>query len=134
MATARSGAAGAVRIDGLRRLRRDFKALVGDLADFKAANAKALAVVVPAAAARAPRRTGRLAASVRGNRAANRATVLAGGATLPYVGPIHWGWPARKIEAQPFAADAAADTQPTWLPAYEADVQAAINRIAGNRY
>lgn len=134
MATTRSGTAGAVRIDGLRRLRRDFKALIGDLSDFKAANAKALAVIVPAASARAPRRSGRLAASIRGNRAANRATVLAGGASLPYAGPIHWGWPARHIEAQPFAADAAADTQPTWLPAYEADVQTAITRIAGNRY
>ena len=129
-----SGAAGAVRIDGLRRLRRDLKQMVGDLSDLKSANAKVLAVVVPAAAARAPRRTGRLAASIRGNRAANRATVLAGGATLPYVGPIHWGWPARHIDPQPFAADAAEQTQPAWLPAYETDIDAAIAKVAGNRY
>ena len=58
----------------------------------------------------------------------------AGGASLPYAGPIHWGWPARRIEAQPFIADAAQATEPIWIPAYEADVQAAVDLVNGNTY
>jgi hypothetical protein len=26
--------------------------------------------------------------------------------TVPYAGPIHYGWPARNIESQPFLLDA----------------------------
>lgn len=50
--------------------------------------------------------SGRLAASLRASRAKNRAVVRAGGARVPYAGPIHYGWPARNIEPQPFLADA----------------------------
>ncbi len=132
--TSGRAAGGGIRVDGLRRLRRDLKRVVGKLDDLKLANAKALAVVVPAAQARAPRRTGALAGSLRGNKSASRATVSAGGARLPYAGPIHWGWPARQIEAQPFIADAAVATEPAWLPAYEADVQAAVDLVNGNTY
>jgi hypothetical protein len=55
--------------------------------------------------------------------------VSAGGARLPYAGPIHWGWPSRGIAAQPFIAATAQDTQPTWLGYYEADVDKIVDAI-----
>lgn len=123
-----------LRVDGARRLRRDLRQVAGDLEDLKVANAAAAATVAAAAAARAPHRTGRLAGSVRGNRAASRATVAAGGAAVPYAGPIHWGWPAHGIEARPFIADAAVATEPTWLPMYVADIDRATDRVRGRTY
>lgn len=130
-----SGSA-SVRIDGLRRLRRDLRQLEGGLADLKDANARAGQVVVQAATAKAPRRpgSGRLAGSGRASRAAGRVSVLWGGARVPYAGPIHWGWPARGIEAQPFVAEAAQETEPKWLPAYLADIDAALAPMYGRTY
>ena len=61
-----------------------------------------------------PRRTGALAGTLRIGRNARGPTIALGtGARgkVPYAGPIHFGWPKRGIEPQPFlyaAADARA--------------------------
>ena len=67
-----------------------------------------------------PRRSGRLAASIRTFKAQRAAQVGAGRASVPYAGPIHWGWPNRRIvfgqltaapspiKSQPFLTDALA--------------------------
>lgn len=116
-----------VRVEGLPQLRRTFRKLEADTADLKDANAAAAAMVASAASARAPRRTGALASSTRGNRALSRATVSAGGAALPYAGPIHWGWPSRGIAGQPFIVDAAQATEAAWLPVYQAGLEKAVD-------
>lgn len=120
-----------VEVDGLRALRARLRRMGDDLADLKAANAAAAGLVAAAAAARAPRRSGRLAGSLRGNRALGRATISAGGARLPYAGPIHYGWPAHGIAAQPFISDAATATESQWLPLYAAAVDQAVDKVAG---
>lgn len=120
-----------VTVDGLPQLRRALRQLVGDADDLKEANTAAAAIVAAAASSRAPRRSGRLAGSVRGNRAVGRATVSAGGSSVLYAGPIHWGWPAHHIEPQPFVVDAAQVTEPVWLPAYERDLAKAVDRVGG---
>lgn len=117
-----------MRVEGLPQVRRALRNIQGNVDDLKDANAAVAALVAHAAAPRAPRRTGRLASSVRGNRSAGRATVSAGGATLPYAGPIHWGWPSRHIDGQPFIVDTALATEPVWLPMYERNVQDAVDK------
>lgn len=49
-----------------------------------------------------PERSGRLAKTIRGNKAKAKAVVTAGRATVPYAGPINYGWPAHGIEASGF--------------------------------
>lgn len=120
-----------VRVEGLRELRRELRQAGDDLSDLKDANAKVARLVADKAAALAPRRSGALAASVRGNRAAGKAQVAAGGARVPYAGPIHWGWPARGIEARPFVSDAAQQTEAQWLDIYTHDVQRVLDRVRG---
>lgn len=118
-----------VTVEGLPELRRALRRFQGDVADLKAANTQVAATVAAAGATLAPRRTGRLSGSVRGNRAAGRATV-----TVPrvrYAAPIHYGWPARNIEGQPFLIDAAQQTESVWLPAYERAVQTAADKVGG---
>jgi hypothetical protein len=127
-------AAGAIRVDGLRRLRRDLKAAGESTEDLKEANAAVAALVATAAAVRAPQRTGRLASSGRGNRAVGRATVTFGGAAVPYAGPVHWGWPAHGIEPHTFIPDAAQATEPVWLELYVQGVNRALEPIAGTTY
>lgn len=123
-----------VQVDGLRPLRKALHELDGDLDDMKAAHAVAIGVVVPAAAARARRLTGAMAGSIRGNRSSSRATILAGGARVPYPGVQEYGWPARQIEPHPFVTAAAHETEATWLPAYEAEIQKAVDKVTGRTY
>lgn len=129
--TIKSGSGGEVRIEGLNTLTRTMKRAGEDLADLKDANARAGAIVASAASAMAPRRSGRLAASVRASRAVGRARVMAGRASVPYGPPIHFGWPARHIAANPFVSQAARDTEPIWLAAYLADVEKALDGVRG---
>jgi hypothetical protein len=120
-----------VRVEGARELRRTLKRAGDDLADLKAANAKAGQTVAQWAAVKAPRRTGALGASVRAGKAVGRAQIMAGNAAVPYAGVIHWGWPARRITAQPFIVEAAQATQPAWEAAYLDDMQRVVDRVKG---
>jgi len=108
----------AVRVEGLAQFVRAMKAAEVDVDDLKDANQAAGAIVLNAAQARAPRRTGALAGSGRANRAVRKAVIRFGSARVPYAGPIHWGWPRRHIRPQPFALDAAQASEPVWLGIY----------------
>jgi hypothetical protein len=127
-------AAAQLQVEGLRRLRRDLRAFGESTEDLKSANAAVASLVARAAAPRAPRATGRLAGSGRGNRAVGRATVSFGGATVPYAGPIHWGWPARGIPEHAFIPEAAQATEAQWVALYTADVERALQPLYGRTY
>jgi len=130
VATVQAGA-GRTRIEvvGGRQLRASLKRCGEDLDDLTAAHARAASTVV--ARQHAPRRTGALAATVRGSGTKTRAVVRAGYARVPYAGPIHWGWPDRGIPPQPWLVEAAVDSQPAWLPTYLAAVKAAVDKVKG---
>ena len=125
------GAAPVVRVDGARELRRTLKAAGDDLADLTKVNATVSRYVALRGAAMAPRRSGALAGSVRGNAAKTSAIARAGGARVPYANVIHWGWPAHHIAAQPFLVDAAHTTEPTWTRYYLAEVERILGTIHG---
>lgn len=120
-----------VRIEGARELRRTLKRAGISIEDLKDANAAAGSIVVAAGRTTAPRRSGRLAGSIRASRAAASATIRAGGASTPYAGPIHWGWPAHGITAQPWLSQAATATEQQWLAAYEQGVEKVLSTIKG---
>lgn len=120
-----------VKVEGARELRATMKKAGDDLADLKAANAAAAGIVAPAAAGRAPVRTGRLAATVRPAGTKTAAIVRAGRAAVPYAGPIEFGWPGHNIEAQPFITTAAHDTEPEWTEVYWTAINRIINRVRG---
>jgi hypothetical protein len=101
-----------VRITGHREVRRaigrvseemDRKSARGEL---KALNLEAATLVKRSADGLVPVRSGRLKASVRAAASQKTARVRAGFQRVPYAGPIHFGWPARRISPQPFLYDA----------------------------
>jgi hypothetical protein len=120
-----------VRVEGASRLRATLRAAGGDLGDLKDANARAASMVAQWAAVTAPRRTGALGASVRAARQVGRARVVAGSTSVPYAGPINYGWPARNVKPQPFINNAAVQTQPAWLPVYLDDIQKVCDTVKG---
>lgn len=131
---ARSSRRASVEVPGLRRLTRDLRQLGDDLGDLKDAAQRAGMIVVTAAASRAPRSTGRLAGSGRAARAAGRVSVMYGSASVPYAGPIHYGWPDRGIDPQPFVTDAAQATESQWLDVYTEAIDNAVDEVAGKTY
>jgi HK97 gp10 family phage protein len=120
-----------VHIEGLAQLVRTLKRAGVDISDLKDAHRAAGDIVAREAEARAPRRSGALAHSIRAARQQGRARVQAGTSRVPYAGPIHWGWPARHIGAQPFVAEAAQATEPRWTAQYRADLEAALAKVKG---
>jgi hypothetical protein len=83
--------------------------------DLTPANTDAARLIESAASARAPRRTGRLAASGRASGTADAAVV---NYAVPYSGPIHNGWPAHNIRPNPFVNEAALAVQDQVLGVY----------------
>ena len=124
-----TGPALGVEVVGSRDLRRRLKAAGDDLADMKAAHDNAAGIVSRRAKLYAPKRSGKLANSVRPAGTKTRAAVRVGKKRVPYAGVIHYGWQKRNIAANPFMTDALEDTRKQWLPAYAAALDKITNRI-----
>lgn len=120
-----------IKVEGGARLRRTLRQAGSDLQDLAAAHSATAALVANAGRARAPKVSGRLAGTIRPSGTKTKAVVRAGFARVPYAGPIHWGWPARNITAQPFLSDAATSTEPAWQNIYLQAVDRAISKVEG---
>ena len=98
---------GAQQIEGLKEVNAALRSMSKDTRDdMKATHKKAAAIVIAGAKRFVPVRTGRLAASIRDGSTQRMGRVRVGSASVPYAGPIHFGWPARSIKPQPFIYDA----------------------------
>lgn len=95
-----------IKATGVKELRRELRKMGDDLEDLKALNLDVATLVSDRAKDIVPRRTGNLADTIRpaGTKTAGR--VRAGFKRVPYAGPVHFGWPARRIQPQPFLYDA----------------------------
>jgi len=122
-----------IQVRGAKELRKSLKAAGEDLGDLKDVNQAVGNMVASTARGLAPSRSGALAGSIRAARLAGGVTIRAGSGSIPYAGPIHWGWPARNIQAQPFLTDAAQQTEAQWVAAYEDGVNQILDRIEGDR-
>lgn len=91
-----------VRIEGLTRVTRALLELGLEVDDLKDAFSSIADEGAQYAAQFAPKRTGRLASDIRGNRARSKAVITAGRASVPYAGPINYGWARHGIEPSGF--------------------------------
>jgi hypothetical protein len=101
------GRGGKIEIDGLKETQRALREMDNELRfEMKATHLKAAQVVVDGAIRFVPFKTGALAKSIRAAATMTSGKVRVGSASVPYAGPIHFGWPARRIKPQPFIYDA----------------------------
>lgn len=114
------------RVQGLSQVVRALQQMGAEVDDLKAAFSKIAERGAEAAAAAAPRKSGRLASDIRGNRAKSKAVVTAGRASVPYAGPINYGWPSRGIEPAGFMQKADQQMQPIAVQMLEDEIN---NRI-----
>lgn len=100
------------RVEGLRELTRNLEQLGADVEDLKDAFGAIATEGAERAAFHAPKVSGTLAATIRGNRAKSKAVVTAGRARVPYAPAINYGYPAHNIEPSRFMQKADQDLRP----------------------
>ena len=119
---------GGIRIDGLSHVVRALLSMGLEVDDLKDAFAPIAAEGARIAAREAPKLTGTLAGDVRGNRARSSAHVAAGRASVPYAGPINYGWAKHNIKASGFMQKADQEWQPYSLRRLEQEINSQIRR------
>lgn len=93
---------GSVRVEGLNKTLKAMQQYGAEIDDMKDVMASIARRGADLAGRYAPKLTGRLSGTVRGNRAKSKATVIAGRARVPYAGAQNYGWPKRNIKASLF--------------------------------
>lgn len=102
-----------VKVTGDKEVMGQFKALGFKTRDLERAFHQIAGEVARDAERTAPKVSGRLAGDVRPSSAKTKASVMVGRASVPYAGPINYGWRRRNIEPTLFmnkAADSKADS------------------------
>lgn len=120
-----------VQVYGLNNLKRTMKQAGVDVKELSKINREAATLVANASKLPAPKRSGRLAASIRAGATQKAGVVRAGRKSLPYANPIHWGWFRRGIRAQPWLSNTAQATESGWRPLYEQHIDDVIDQVKG---
>lgn len=122
----------ALYVVGQKRFVQTMRKAGADMKELKEVNQRAADIAKPEAVARAPRgKTGKLAGSIRVGATQKAGIIRAGRKTVPYAGPINYGWPARHIKPRTFVNDAVAGTEAQWAKEYEQFVKKTMNQIKG---
>lgn len=115
-------------VTGLRETVKALEQLGAEVADLKEVMGTIATYGAEIAERFAPRgRTGRLKSSIRGNKAKGKAVITAGRATVPYAGPINYGWPRRGIKPDRFMQDADHELGPRAIALYEEGINDLIH-------
>lgn len=99
----------AIKVEGLKELQREIRRIEDTelKKKLRESNKAAAQLVADEAQSTVPRRSGRLAKTIKAKGGQRDGTVKAGtGARVPYAAPIHFGWRARNISPQPFLYEA----------------------------
>lgn len=115
-------------MEGLSKTVRALQGLGLEVDDLKAAFSTIATEAADAITDKVPRRTGRLAASIRGNKAKSKAVVRAGRAAVPYAGAINYGWPKRGIAPSLYMQRGEQEYTPKAVNRLEEEIESAIRR------
>ena len=135
-----------IGVQGLRNFAKVVKSLDDKtlLDELKDANQRAGEIVADEARRRAPRRSGKLAGSIKSARTQSGVAVSVGRKSIPYARPIHFGWATRPnrakgwrggpIRPNPFLYDAVDARQEQVVATFAAQLErvaAKVERLAG---
>jgi len=118
----------AITIQGIKEVTDSLNNLEKDLKSNIELNKELSTTLSQKASALAPRLTGALASSVKGNPSAEKAQILAGSAAVPYAGVQEYGWPEKNINAQPYLRPAVHNNMGYIIEKYNDSIQKAIKQ------
>lgn len=128
-------AKGSIKVEGLREAQRALSALGADSSEFKEMNLGAAEKLIKEALPLVPRRSGKLAATLKAGKTAGYAVARAGLASVPYANPIHWGWTYdtknfiyKNIKARPFFSRALGYSYVEIIKNYDHQLQKLIDK------
>lgn len=116
-----------VKVEGLRQSIRSLERLGVEAQDLKDAFHKAGNIVVTEARALAPKRTGKLAGTIKASKTKNKSIIRTG--NLVYAPIQHYGWPAHGIEPKPYMTDAVAHKQDEVVRLIDVELQQLVNKL-----
>lgn len=116
------------KVEGLNKTLTALQRLGVEAQDLKDAMSEIAAEGARLASGFAPQRSGRLANTVRGNKAKAKAIVIAGRARVPYAGAINYGWPKRGVKPALFMQKADAALAPRAVAMLESGLDRAIGK------
>jgi hypothetical protein len=117
-----------VEVQGLTTLRATLKIAARRIDDMSSPAGETAAFLGSRGRVDAPRRTGRLSASVRGANEGGDAVVSS---ALPYANRTHWGYARYRQAAQPWLVEGRDNTEGTWLRNYEDHVDKSLDMVRG---
>jgi hypothetical protein len=120
--------ASGVRVENLNKTVRALQSFGVEVLDLKEVFSGIADEGARLASSFAPKRSGRLAQTIRGNKAKNKAVVAAGKARVKYAGAINYGWPARNIKPQLFMQKADAKLGPLAVDMLDAGLTEAARK------
>lgn len=118
-----------IEVEGGPQLQRAFKKLGDRADDLKGLHGDIGEMVADTAESLVPVESGELQESISSSSRKTGATVLAGRRSVPYAGPIHFGWRARNIEPQPFLYDALDDRRDDIVRRYNDGIDDLVRRF-----
>jgi len=116
-------------VKGDKELVRALDHMERDVQDLTDTNLRAARIVAQDAQKRSPKRSGKLARSVRVRAKETSGSVVFGGRLVPYAGPIHNGWPKHNIKANPFLTEALAARAGQVAEEYERRIGDLVERV-----
>lgn len=117
-----------ITVQGLDQAKAAIKNLADSLEKNLTLNKELSDTLAQKASAMAPRLTGALASSVKGNPSEEKAQILAGSVAVPYAGVQEYGWPSKNITAQPYLRPAVNDNMNYIIAKYEDSIKQNIKK------
>ncbi len=117
-----------IKVQGLKELTAGFKKIDDSmLPQLKKVSKDSADVVATEARGLAPKRTGRLAASIKSSGTQAGGSIRSGG--LAYHRVIHFGWARHNIKPQPFLYNALDKRHDEVIAKFEREVQVLVNKV-----
>lgn len=117
-----------VNVTGIEEVTKLLNQVVNNLESMTSANKEISQTLSSKASAMAPRATGALASSVKGNPSGQKAQIMAGSNAVPYAGVQEYGWPAKNIQAQPYLRPAVYDNMGYIVEKYNNYIESIVKK------
>jgi HK97 gp10 family phage protein len=118
----------AIEVKGMKELNKSLTKIGFDFQELKDANFAIGKIVADRAANLAPKKTGKLANSIKAQPDKLKVKVSAGGANVPYAGVIEYGWKKRNIRPQPYIRKAADQLKEQIIEKYKSNINQIIKK------